>query len=146
MPHTPLRVAFRRPWPGTLRGFILWLFGWAFIIMGILNYIGTDPPPITRQYLQYPFKFADPTFYGWVFVTFGLLAVVSSYCHFDRDYIGYKLLAVWSAVWGSAYVAGWLFSDSPIRAAGGSTIWYLFAAILVVCTRIPKIPFNLGRL
>lgn len=144
-PHTPLRVAFRRPWPGTLRGFILWLFGWSFMIIGGLNYIGTTPPDITRLYLQYPFQVADPTFYGWVFVTAGLLAVLTSYCHFDRDRYGYTTLAVLSSLWATAYVAGWLFSDSPVRAVGGSVIWVLFAGILITCASIPKIPFSLGR-
>lgn len=142
MPHTPLRVAFARPWPGTLRGVILWFFGLAFIILGVLNYIGTNPPPVTRLYLQYPLQLASVTFYGWVFVAVGLASMLSAYCHFDRDRWGYKLLSVWSAVWGFGYVAGWLFSDSPIRAIGSSVIWYLFAAILVLCTRIPNLPFT----
>lgn len=145
MPHTTLRVAFKRPWPGTLRGFILWQFGLSFMIIGGLNYIGTTPPSITRTYLQYPLRIAEPTFYGWVFILVGLAAAISSYCHFDRDRWGYKALAVWSWLWGVSYVVGWMFSDSPIRAVGGSVLWFLFTGILLVCTRIPNLPFSLGK-
>lgn len=141
--HTPLRVAFHRPWPGTVRGLILWLFGWAFIFSGGLNYIGTTIPEPTRTYLSFPLTVAAQEFYGWAFIALGVGAIVSAYCHFDRDKWGYKASAIFSGVWGGTYVCGWAFYDAPLRALGGAVVWVLYCLILLTCQRIPKITFDL---
>lgn len=140
--RTPLKLAFRRPWPGTVRGLILWLFGWAFIVVGGLNYIGTTIPEPTRTYLSFALSLAPQLFYGIAFVVVGALAIVTSYCHFDRDKWGFKTAALFSGVWGAGYVCGWLFYDAPARALGGSVVWLLYCAILLVCQRIPKLTFE----
>jgi hypothetical protein len=143
--HTPLKLAFRRPWPGTLRGLILWFFGLAFTIVGALNYIGTTIPEPTRTYLSFALNLAPAPVYGCMFVAVGLLSCLSSYCHFDRDRWGYNLAATFSGVWGLVYVCGWLFYDAPARSLAGSVVWLLYAAILTTCARIPKIVFKFDR-
>ena len=143
MPHTPLNVAFRRPWPGTLRGFILWLFGIAFVTIGGINYLGTTIPEPTRTYLTFALRIAHPWIYGCLFIAVGAFAMVTAYCHFDRDRWGYSATSVLAAAWGLVYVCGWLFYDASIRAVGGAVAWFLYSAILTTCARIPKLPFEL---
>jgi hypothetical protein len=143
--HTPLKVAFRRPWPGTLRGLILWFFGWAFIIVGGLQYLGTTIPEPTRTYLAFALDHAPAWAYGVMFITVGIVAIVSSYCHFDRDRWGYLISSVLAATWGMVYVCGWAFYDASARALGGCVVWFLYAAILTTCARIPKITLGFGK-
>jgi hypothetical protein len=143
--HTPIKIAFRRPWPGTLRGLILWQFGLAFILVGGLNYIGTTIPEPTRTYLAFVLDFRPGWYWGCMFIAAGLFAMVSAYCHFDRDRWGYLLTSVLSATWGMVYVCGWAFYDAPVRALGGSIIWLLYASILTTCARIPKITLSFGK-
>lgn len=129
------------PWPGTVRGLILWLFGWAFIFAGGLNYLGTTPPPVTREYLAFAFSILAPWVWGLVFLAVGGVAVVSSY-HGNRDRYGYGIAAIFSGLWGVGYVWGWLFYDAPARAIGGAIVWLLYSAILLTCQRIPKVTFD----
>ncbi len=143
--HTPLRQAFRRPWPGTLRGLILWQFGWAFIILGGINYLATTIPEPNRTYLSFALDFAPARLYGWIFIVAGVLAIVSAYCHFDRDRWGYLLTSVLAGSWATVYVCGWLFYDASPRSIGAGVIWFLFATILTTCARIPKITLRFGK-
>lgn len=138
---TPLKVAFRRPWPSTLRGLVLWLFGVAFIIMGGFNYIATDVPQPTRTYLSFALNAAPAWVYGMGFIVVGSLAALSAYCHFGRDRWGYLLTSGAATAWGGVYVCG-LFYGAPLRTLGGSVVWLLFAAILTTCARIPHVVFS----
>lgn len=137
--HTPLRVAFRRPWPGTRRGLCLWLFSIAWITLGLVQYIGTTVPEITQQYLAFPFDFAPPPFWGGVFIAVGAFALWSAYCHFGRDRYGFTTLAVFCLLWGGAFVCGFFFYDAPVRALGASIIYFLFAAILMIIAGFPNV-------
>ena len=140
--RTPLSVAFARPWPGTLRGLILWLFGVAFIVVGSLNYIGTTIPEPTRTYLAFALDHIPAATIGVGFIVVGAVAMFTAYCHRGRDHYGYLLAAVFSGAWGSVYVCGWLFYDAPTRALGGAVVWLLYSAILTTCARIPRIVFD----
>lgn len=137
--HTPLRVAFARPWPGTRRGFCLWLFAIGFILLGGVNYIGTDIPPTTQAALAFAFTIAPPTAWGIVMVTCGVLAMWSSYCHFGRDRYGFTLLATLSGGWGMGYICGVLFYDAPLRGLGGAVVWFIYSTILATIAGFPNV-------
>jgi len=128
--------------PATVRGFILWLFGVAYIILGGIGYIGTDVPEPTRHYLAFALRHAPATFWGWVFVGVGLFACATAYRHLDQDRWGYTAASSWAAAWGMVYVCGWLFYDASPRAIGGSVLWFLFAAVLTTCARLPKVTYD----
>lgn len=142
MPRTPLAIALARPWPGTLRGLILWLFGIAFIVVGGLNYLGTTIPEPTRTYLAFALQHIPANVIGCGFVSVGAFAMTTAYCHVGRDHYGYLVAAVLSGGWGCVYVCGWLFYDAPARALGGAVVWILYCAILMTCAQIPKITFG----
>lgn len=143
--RTPLRVAFSRPWPTTRRGLLLWFFSVGFIVIGAVNYIATDLPAPTRESLAFALSIPGMTapVWGWLMVTIGLLSAYMSYCHLGRDRAGFTLLSTFCGAWGIGYVCGYLFFDAPLRALGGSVIWWLFCAALVTCAGFPSVP--LGR-
>ncbi len=139
---TPPRVAFRRPWPGTHRGLVLWFFSLAYIALGTINYVLTPLPLPTREALAFVLFIAPAPFWGAVMVTAGLISAFCSYCHHDRDTYGYLLLAAFSGCWAGGYVAGWLVFDAPLRSLGGSAIWALFGAVLVAVAGMPNAPLR----
>lgn len=140
--HTPLHLAFRRPWPGTRRGLCLWLFSLAFVVLGGVNYIATDLPPHSREALSFALTFAEPPIWGWTMVGVGLVSWWSSYCHFGRDRYGFVLLATFCGGWGINYLCGFLFYDAGLRAVGGSVIWLVFCALLAVIAGFPNVSLS----
>ncbi|WP_134739990.1 hypothetical protein [Nocardioides sp. 503] len=138
------RARHRRPWPPTVRGLVLWLFGWAFIIVGGLNYLGTTLPALTRGYLEFALTLTRGAAwpYGLIFVVVGTFAIVAGYLSDNLDQWGYRAAAIWSGLWATGYVCGWLFYDAPLRAVGSAVAWVLYSAILLTCLRIPKVAFE----
>lgn len=130
----------KRLFPHTTRGQILWLFGWAFVITGALNYLATTIPQPTRSYLAVVLNHGPAWAIGVLFISVGILDIVSSYLRFDRDRWGYVGSSTLAATWGMVYVCGWLFYDAPVRALGGSIVWLLYAGILTTCARVPRLP------
>ena len=140
--RTPLHVAFARPWPTTRRGLVLWFFAVGFIVIGGVNYISTTLPDPTRQSLAFALTIAPAPVWGWTMVTVGLTAAYTSYCHLGRDRVGFVLLATFCGTWALGYLCGWLFFDAPLRALGGSIVWWLFCAALVVTAGFPSVPLH----
>lgn len=137
---TPPAIAFRRPWPGTLRGLVLWFFSLAFIALGGINYIATPLPARTDEALSAVLFLAPAPAWGWVMVAIGLTSAFSAYCHKNRDTYGFVLLAGFCASWGMGYVAGYVLFGAGLRSVGGAVIWLLFAAILTTVSRMPNAP------
>lgn len=139
MPHTPLRDAFRRPWPSTRRGLCLWLFSLAFILIGGVNYITSPQPETTTASLAFVLQLQPSEFWGWIMVSVGALAAWASYCHFGRDRYGFILLATFCAAWALVYLCGFLFYGAGLRAVSGSVIWVLFSGILSLISGFPNV-------
>lgn len=140
--HTPLRVAFKRPWPMTRRGFCLWLFAIAFLVLGGVNYIATDLPVRSEEALSFALDILPAKAWGWTMVVTGLVAGWSSYCHFGRDRYGFTLLATFCGAWGLGYLCGFFFYGAGLRAVGASVIWLVFSALLVVIAGFPNVSLS----
>lgn len=140
MPSTPVRVAFKRPWPGTRRGFCLWLLSIAIIVLGAVNYVFTDPSPEGLKSLSFALQISQGSvaFWGWTMIGIGLAAGFCSYCHFGRDRYGYIIVCVFTSAWGLGYVTG-LFYGAGLRALGGAVIWLLFSGIFIVVAGFPNV-------
>lgn len=141
--HTPLRVAFARPWPGTRRGLCLWLFSLSFVLIGMANYVLTYPPKPSRDSLVFAFSIAQPSVWGSIMSILGFLCVWLSYCHFGRDRYGFTILSTFCGVWGFTYLSGFLFYDAGPRALSGSVVWFLYSGILVLIAGFPNV--QLGK-
>lgn len=142
---TPPRVAFARPWPGTRRGLVLWLMCWAVGLVGAANYIGTTLPGRTQRALEPMLAVMPSTDWGWLFLAVALFSAFTSFCHFDRDHLGYALMAGLTGFWGAAWVLGFVFDwtedgDADWRILGSSAIWVIWAATLYVCRGFDKDP------
>lgn len=138
--HTPARVAFRRPWPTTRRGLVLFLFALATAWLGGVNYLATNLPPASQESLAFALSITDADTWGWIMIGVGFFSAWSAYCHLGRDRIGFFLLALFTGAWGIGYLCGWLFYDAGLRALGGSVIWLLFSAILTAESGHPSTP------
>ncbi len=137
--RTPFSLAFARPWPGTRRGLCLWLFSLSFITIGALNYIFAEQTEVSREALAFAFEIAPPTFWGVAMLSVGIIAMISSYCHFGRDRYGFVLLSVFCAAWGLVYLCGFLFYHASLRAVSGSITWILFSSILILISGFPNV-------
>lgn len=142
---TPPRVAFRRPWPGTRRGLVLWLLCLVVIILGGVNYIGTELPQRGQDALAPMLDLMPSSAWGWMFIVVGTISGFLAYCHFDRDHVGYALMTGLTGFWGSAYLIGfavdWVRDDeADWRIVGSAAIWLIFAALLIVCRGFAKTP------
>lgn len=142
--RTPLSLAFARPWPTTRRGLVLWFFSVGFVVIGGVNYIATNLPAPTRESLSFALSISrgSAPVWGWVMVAVGFLAAYTSYCHLGRDRAGFTILSTFCGAWGIGYVCGFLFYDAPLRALGGSVIWWLFCAALIVTAGFPSVPLH----
>jgi hypothetical protein len=140
--RTPLHIAFARPWPTTRRGLALWLFSIAFIVIGGVNYIATDLPDPTRESLAFALSVAPAAAWGWTMVLLGLFSAYCSYCHLGRDRLGFVLLATFCGGWALGFLCGLLFFDAPLRALGGSIVWWLFCVVLVAIAGFPSVPLH----
>jgi hypothetical protein len=140
--HTPLRIAFRRPWPATRRGRCLWLFSLVFLVIGAINYITTDLPEPSRRALAFALDIAPASVWGWFMVAVGVLSLWSSYCHFGRDRYGFVLLSTFCGTWALGYICGFLFYDAGLRAVAASAIWLLFSGALSLIAGFPNVPMR----
>ena len=138
--RTPLNIAFARPWPGTLRGLVLWLFSLAFVALGGINYILTPLPARTEKALSFALSIAPSPAWGALMVTAGLLSALSAYCHFGRDRYGYLILSTFCGAWGAGYIAGFVLFGADLRSLSGSVIWLLFAGVLTAVAGFPNVP------
>lgn len=131
-PHTPLAVAFDRPWPTTRRGLKLWLFA---IIIGIkgLGYLRGQISPSTDSALRLVTRLHVPLeVCGGLIIATCTFAVVCSYCHHGRDRYGYMALTGFSWSWAGCFAAGALFLDAPSYAWQGALSYFLIGLFVLV--------------
>lgn len=140
--RTPLHIAFARPWPTTRRGLVLWQYALGFIVIGGVNYVSTTLPEPTRESLSFALSILPAPAWGWTMIAAGLIAAYTSYCHLGRDRAGFVLLSTFCGVWAAGYLCGWLFFDAPLRAIGGSVIWWLFCSTLTTTAGFASSPLH----
>lgn len=138
MMSTPSRVAFRRPWPGTDRGFWLWLIALILGIKGVgyLLLIGGPARASADSALRLPTHFLPIQFWGGVFVFLCAIAAFCAYCHHGRDFFGFVILAALCWVWAGCYLAAPLFLAGAWSASiTGSTTFVLIGVLLFKLAR-----------
>ena len=136
--HTPLRVAFRRPWPGTRRGFKLWLFAVVIGTRGLLY--ATDPATQSGAFVL-PFGVSAQT-WGWVVFVVCCVATFSAYCHFGRDRYGYKAMSTLATLWAFMYAYGYVFNEASKAAMQGVLSMLLILVLLIHCAGDPELPLE----
>ncbi len=140
--RTPLRVALQHPWPGTLRGFVLWLFALAVGALGVVNYALNPLPDTSADSLQYALVVFSATTWGWIMASVGAVGAFCSYCHRNRDQFGYALLAAFCGIWGAFQMTAYLFGGASTRAIGGALVWGLLATALALIAGFPNVPLK----
>ncbi len=132
--HTPARVAFRRPWPGTVRGRILWFFA---VIIGLkgLGYVFGNPSASADQSMMLLTQWLPLHFWGGVVFVVCFVAAVFSYCHYGRDHHGYDLLTGLCGAWAAVYLASMLLG-APLYALQGALSLALIGGALIFLRRL----------
>ncbi len=136
---TPMRVAFRRPWPGTRRGQKLWLLAIIISFKG-LGYLRGSTSESTEsalrlltERLQVPLQAC-----GAVILALCAVAIFCSYCHYGRDRYGYMLLVGFSATWAACFAVSPLLLDGPAYAWQGALSWLLIGLFLLFSAADPE--------
>lgn len=139
--HTPLHVAFARPWPSTRRGLKLWFFA---VIIGCKGFAYTQTPPGTSsdsalrlltERVGLPLHIC-----GVIILALCALAWWTSYCIHGRDQIGYVVLIAFSGLWSGIYAVSRLLLDAPYAATQGALSWLLIGGLLILVARDPEVP------
>ncbi len=137
--HTPIRVAFRRPWPGTRRGLKLWLLAIIISFKG-LGYLRGSTSASTEsalrlltERLQIPLQAC-----GLLIVVLCFVAAFCSYCHYGRDRYGYMILVGFSGAWAACFAVSPLLLDGPAYAWQGALSWFLIGLFLLFSAADPE--------
>lgn len=139
--HTPLRIAFRRPWPTTRRGFKLWLFS---VVIGLRGVLYVSEPGTNSAALQFPtlngFDPLNTQRWGVVIVVACAVAIWSSYRHYGRDRYGYSIMAGLATLWGMFYMLGLVGGAASNAAVQGVLSMFLLVVLLLHCSGDPEMP------
>lgn len=139
MPHTPIHIAFQRPWPTTRRGLKLWLLAIVLGLKGIGYIRGATPDStesglrIITEGLNVPLQVC-----GGVIVALCAFAAFCSYCHMGRDRYGYMVLTGFCFAWAAAFAVSPLFLDGPDYAFQGALSYVLIGAFLLISAADPE--------
>lgn len=137
--HTPLGIAFRRPWPGTRRGLKLWLLS---VIIGMkgAGYLFSGSTPSNESALRLITERADIGLHVCGAIILGpcIFSLFCSYCHYGRDRYGYMALTGFAFAWAAAYAVSPLLLDGPSYAWQGTLSWSLFGVFLLIAASDPE--------
>jgi len=107
-------------------GLILIVAGVMYVLIGVA-YILAPPTLVNRTgSLDILLAVASLDFWGWVFVVCGTLVTISSKWPPFAETWGYMVLTGLSTGWGTAYLMGIVFLQSPMINISGFFIWSLF--------------------
>lgn len=141
---TPLRTAFRRPWPTTRRGLKLWFFSSIIGLKGV-GYINGKSSGQNEAALELATRCAPIEMWGALIIALCVFAAVCAYCHHGRDRYGYATLVGFSFAWGAVYAVTPLFLDGPTWAFQGTLTWLLIGVLLLFSAGDPD-PIDPQRL
>jgi len=114
---------FRRKW--TRHDTILCIGGVMYIMLG-LTYVIEPSSPNRQVALQALLRIAPIEFWGGVFIFAGILAIISSRWPQVVETWGYVVLTGISMAWGTAFLTGIVFTDSPRANIAGFLIFSTF--------------------
>lgn len=101
--HTPLRVAFASPLPGTIRGQVLCIVA---LIIGSkgLGYVFNASSASTDIAMGFLTQFVSLQIVGGIMVAICGFAWFTSYCHHGRDQYGFDALTMMAAALAAIYL------------------------------------------
>ncbi len=147
MKRTPIKVAFRRPLPGTRRGMDLWLLSTVIGLKGV-GYIFSDSPESANRSLVLPVQLLDPVTdmmgfdairaWGVIIVAITMFSGFCAYCHHGRDQYGFRALLAFASVWIGCYLLSPLLFGQPWYAVQGALSWLVIAVFIYRCARQPS--------
>lgn len=121
-----LKVYFGTTRAWTRHSLVLLVAGLSYVGIG-LAYATTPPAPDRTVALEVLLDFMPLSSWGYVFMSVGLLTVISSKWPPISEKWGYAILTGLSAAWSSGYLLSMLVGASPIQNATGFLVWALVA-------------------
>ena len=140
--RTPLRIAFARPWPGTIRGRILALC--ALILSAKGFGYATNPTAQSEGSMRFLALFAPPVVWSVLIVATCAFAWFCSYCHHGRDRWGYDALTAMSGGLAASFALTVVRSGDSV-AVQGALAWLAIAVLLVSLRRLRDVRDEIGR-
>jgi hypothetical protein len=113
-----------RPW--TRHSLVLLIAGAVYIVIGLV-YIQTPNGSSTWTALSVARAWLTLDHWGWVWITVGILAMISSKWPPVAEKWGYMALTALAAAWGAFYVLGVIFGPSTWGTAAVGMVWWLVA-------------------
>lgn len=113
-----------RPWER--HSLVLMVAGFSYIATG-LTYITQEPTETRRIALEVALDKAPIEFWGGVFITCGILAIISSRWPPFTETWGYSVLTGLSGGWSATYITSVIFESSPATNLSGGLVWGLLA-------------------
>jgi hypothetical protein len=114
--------------PFKRHGLVLLVAGVAYALIGV-TYIVTKPTRSRREALALALHWFPMPFWGAIFLTIGLLAIISARWPPVAATWGYMLLTGLSAGWAATYLLGVMFEHAPSGNLTGTFNWGLLAFV-----------------
>lgn len=129
----------RRPWPGTRRGFKLWLLAIIVAMKGVGYLRGATSSStelalqLITERLHVPLQAC-----GVLILVVCGFAMFCSYCHHGRDRFGYMALTGFCFSWAACFAVAPLFLDGPGYALQGTLSYLLIGLFLLFSAADPE--------
>lgn len=111
-----------RPW--MRHGLVLMVAGLVYVALG-LSYLASEPTESRKIALQVALDRAPIEFWGIIFISTGLMSIISSRWPPVAEKWGYMVLTGLSAGWSATYATGVILGDSPESNLSGAFTWGL---------------------
>lgn len=106
---------------------VLMVAGLVYIGLGVA-FLNADPlSGLQKRQLQVALNMAAVDVWGWVFITAGLMAFLSSRWPTWSETWGYMVLCGLSSAWAATYFLGYVFVDAPISNITFGLVWALMS-------------------
>lgn len=113
-----------RPW--TRHGLVLMVAGCVYILVGF-SYVITEATGSREVALQFALEWLPKAGWGYIFISAGIMSIISSRWPPISETWGYSVLTGLSAAWASFYAVGVIFGDSPPTNLSSTLTWGIIA-------------------
>jgi hypothetical protein len=105
---------------------VLGVAGFVYIAIGY-TYFTVGPSPARAEALKYALNVIDYDMWGIVWMTCGVLSIISARWPPISETWGYLVLTGQSAAWALFYLVGIVFADAPVAGMSSVCAWGLVA-------------------
>lgn len=121
--------------PVRVHSVVLSVAGFVYIMVGI-TYLTGEATPSRIAALIYALNWLEYQTWGWVWITVGILSIVSSRWPPVSETWGYTCLTGQAAAWALFYAAGVVFADTATSNLTGVLVWGLLGFMWIMISKL----------